>query len=131
MEETLKETIAEKATKKATIRLEKESIKVIPTEDPLVYIVKAEVTKDDSKVTDPKLYPVEFRWNINTGDAGILAKAQEALSKLTPAEIETNIKTSLGESIRKSEVVEPEPETVNYTIYANAVTVNQIQEKVV
>jgi hypothetical protein len=126
MEETLKEPVAEKAT----VRIEKESISVIPTEDPLVYVVRAEVTKDDIKVENPVLYPVEFRWNVNTGDAGILAKAQEALSKLTPAEIETNIKTSLGESIRKSEVVEPEPEPANYTIYANTVTVNQL-EKVV
>ena len=127
MEETLKEPIAEKAT----IRMEKESITVTPTGDPLVYVVRAEVTKDDSKVADPKLYPVEFRWNINTGDAGILAKAQEALSKISPAEIEGDIGLSLGESIRKSELVEPDPEPINYTIYANTVTVNQIQEKMV
>lgn len=126
MKETLKEPV-----EKTTIRLEKESIKVIPTEDPLVYVVRAEVTKDDSKVADPKLYPVEFRWNSNTGNEGILAKAQEALSKITPAEIETNIKASLGESIRKdAEVVEPEPEPANYTIYAGSDTVNQTQEKV-
>lgn len=128
MEEMIVKEPVEKA---APIRLEKESIKVIPTEDPLVYVVKAEVTKDDSKVADPKLYPVEFKWNVNTGDAGILAKAQEALSKLTPAEIETNIKTSLGEYIRKSEVVEPEPEPINYIIYANTISVNQTQEKMV
>jgi len=129
MEEMIVKEPFEKA---ALVRLEKESIKVIPTEDPLVYVVRAEVTKDDSKIDNPVLYPVEFRWNVNTGDEGILAKAQEALSKLTPAEIESNIKTSLGESIRKdAEVVEPEPEPINYTIYANNVTVNQTQEKMV
>jgi hypothetical protein len=126
MEETLKEPVVEKAT----IRMEKESIKVTPTEDPLVYVVRAEVTKDDSKVADPKLYPVEFRWNVNTGDEGILAKAQEALSKISPAEIEANVKASIGESIRKTEEV-TEPEPADYTIYAGSVTVNQTQEKMV
>ncbi len=129
MEEMIVKEPVEKA---APIRLEKESIKVSPTEDPLVYVVRAEVTKDDSKVADPKLYPVEFRWNVNTGDAGILAKAHEALSKISPAEIEANVKAALGESIRKdAEVVEPEPESANYTIYTGSVTVNQTQEKVV
>ncbi len=124
--------VKEPVEKTVAIRLEKESITVTPTEDPLVYVVRAEVTTDDSKVADPKLHPVEFRWNSNTGNEGILAKAQEALSKITPTEIETNIKASMGESIRKdAEVIEPEPQPTNYTIYSNTVTVNQTQEKMV
>lgn len=84
----------------AEIRIEKSSITVIETADPLVVWVECDVTTDDEKTEYPAFQHVKVLYNKNTPLSDIKKEVKKLVKDNS---LQENIRSAIGESIKKQE----------------------------
>jgi len=86
----------------AEIRIEKSSITVTETSDPLVVWVECEVTTEDEKTENPNFQHVKVPYNKNTPISDIKKEIKKIIKDTS---LQGNIRAAIGENIKKMESV--------------------------
>lgn len=104
------------------LRIEEKTLTATPTEDPLIYRVDADVTKDGPEILTPRMYHVSVLWNTTTPRTNLREAMRLAIKEST---VQYDLRAAIGEAILPAQPA-PGPEPAqNIIINAASVTVNQ------
>jgi len=99
------------------VRVDQNTLQVIPTDNPLIFIVSAELTEDGDEIPDyeKKFTPIRFRYNRNMTKADVIAVAMAEYQRIqaipSVATVRDLFITALGTTIKSFDRTPPAPPT--------------------
>ena len=97
------------------VRVDQNTLQVIPTDNPLIFIVSAELTDDGDEIPDyeKKFTRIQFRYNRNMTKSDIVTVAMVEYNKIknapTASDIRDGIVTTFGTTIKPFDRTPPAP----------------------
>jgi len=88
------------------VRVDQNTLKIVPTEHPSIFIISADLTEDGDGIPDyeKKFIPIKFRYNTNMTKADMIKVAMNEYNAIknapTASSIRDQIVTVLGTAIK-------------------------------
>jgi len=100
------------------VRVDQNTLQIVPTENPMIFIVSAELTEDGDEILDyeKKFIPIKFRYNTNMTKADMIKVAMNEYNAIKNAPTASSIRdlfiTVLGTTVKPFDRTPPAPPEV-------------------